>query len=168
MGFAHPLSFSYIIRASVVKFRQCAGARPLRALSFNRSHRLRRPPFTIFKAAHLPCLGKSPSTYDGDWIYWSTRRGRSPDVPPRVAKLLRKQDGRCIECQLYLHDGDAIEVAYINPSATRGREAGYNLMLLHHHCREQREAEFALVRGVRMTNVNRPRSGMTVTPHVRF
>ena len=83
------------------------------------------------------------SPYDCDWIYRSTRRDLSPDVPPRVAKLLRKQDGRCIECQLYFHDGDAIEVAYISPSATRGREAGYNLMLLHHHCREQREAEFA-------------------------
>jgi RNA-directed DNA polymerase len=69
---------------------------------------------------HVKVQGRR-SPYDGDWIYWSSRRGRSPDVEPRVAKLLRKQAGRCFQCRLYFRDGDQLEVAH-------------NLMLLHHHC----------------------------------
>ena len=81
------------------------------------------------------------SPYDGDWIYWSTRRGRSPDVSPRVAKLLQKQGGRCIECGLHFRDGETLEVDYINPQARIGKEAYYNRMLLHRDCQKQREAE---------------------------
>jgi RNA-directed DNA polymerase len=33
------------------------------------------------------------SPYDGDWIYWATRLGRSPDVSTKVARLLRKTAG---------------------------------------------------------------------------
>jgi RNA-directed DNA polymerase len=87
------------------------------------------------------------SPYDGDWIYWSTRRGRSPEVSPRVAKLLRKQGGRCIECRLHFRDGDALNVVYINPGALRGKEAYYNLMLLHRYCQQQLEAELARPEG---------------------
>ncbi len=82
------------------------------------------------------------SPYDGDWLYWGTRRGRSPDAPPRVAKLLRKQRGRCIECGLYFRDGEAMEVDHINPQARIGKGAYYNLTLVHGYCRKQREAEF--------------------------
>jgi RNA-directed DNA polymerase len=31
---------------------------------------------------------KSP--YDGDWVYWSTRKGTDIETPTRVAKLLKK------------------------------------------------------------------------------
>jgi RNA-directed DNA polymerase len=82
---------------------------------------------------HVKVQG-SRSPYDGDWIYWGTRRGRSPDVEPRVAKLLRRQAGRCIQCRLYFRDGDQLEVVHVNPHATRGRNAYSNLMLLHHYC----------------------------------
>ena len=83
------------------------------------------------------------STYDGDWLYWSTRRGRSPDVSPRVAKLLKKQGGRCIECGLYFRDGEPMEVDYVNPQARIGKEAYYNLILVHRYCKKQREAELS-------------------------
>jgi RNA-directed DNA polymerase len=83
------------------------------------------------------------SPYDGDWLYWSARRGRSPDVSTRVAKLLKKQGGRCVECGLYFRDGEPMEVDYINPQARIGREAYYNLMLVHRSCQKQREAEFS-------------------------
>ncbi len=76
------------------------------------------------------------SPYDGDWLYWSTRRGRSPDVSPRVAKLLKKQRGCCIECGLYFRDGEAMEVVHINPQARIGKEAYYNLMLVHRDCQK--------------------------------
>ncbi|MBA3531517.1 MAG: hypothetical protein H0T73_06295, partial [Ardenticatenales bacterium] len=39
---------------------------------------------------------KSP--YDGDWLYWSTRLGRHPAIGPRVARLLKQQQGRCAYC----------------------------------------------------------------------
>jgi RNA-directed DNA polymerase len=87
------------------------------------------------------------SPYDGDWIYWGTRRGRSPDVSTKVARLLRIQRGRCIECGLYFRDGEAMELEYVNPQATRGRDAHYNLMLLHRYCQKQREAEFTRLAG---------------------
>ena len=82
---------------------------------------------------HVKVQGKR-TPYDGDWIYWGTRRGRSPDVEPRVAKLLRKQAGRCLQCRLYFRDGDQLEVAHVNPYATRGKDAYYNLWLLHQYC----------------------------------
>jgi RNA-directed DNA polymerase len=80
------------------------------------------------------------SPYDGDWIYWATRRGQSPDVSTRVARLLRKQRGCCIECGLYFRDGERMEVERINPKASRGY-AHYNLMLLHRYCQKDRDDE---------------------------
>jgi RNA-directed DNA polymerase len=35
------------------------------------------------------------SPYDGDWVYWRTRRGWHPGASPRLAKLLKEQHGRC-------------------------------------------------------------------------
>lgn len=89
---------------------------------------------------HVKVQG-SRSPYDGDWIYWGTRRGRSPDIEPRVARLLRRQQGRCVQCRLYFRDGDHLEVAYVNPNAIRGKQAYYNLMLLHHYCLNDSLAE---------------------------
>ena len=43
---------------------------------------------------HIKVRGNR-SPYDGDWVYWSTRRGRHPSVSPRLAKLLKEQHGRC-------------------------------------------------------------------------
>jgi RNA-directed DNA polymerase len=39
---------------------------------------------------HIKVKGNR-SPYDGDWIYWSTRQGRHPQTPTRVAKLLKQQ-----------------------------------------------------------------------------
>jgi RNA-directed DNA polymerase len=39
------------------------------------------------------------SPFDGNWTYWSKRRGEYPDTPSRVAKLLKKQKGYCNECR---------------------------------------------------------------------
>ena len=43
------------------------------------------------------------SPYDGDWVYWSRRVGRHPDVPPRVARLLKQQQGRVPSMRVVLH-----------------------------------------------------------------
>ncbi len=44
---------------------------------------------------HIKVRGtKSP--YDGDRVYWSARLGRHPAIAPRVARLLKQQQGRCV------------------------------------------------------------------------
>jgi RNA-directed DNA polymerase len=97
------------------------------------------------------------SPFDGNWIYWSTRRGRSPEVPPRVAKLLRKQGGCCCQCRLYFRDGDSMSVVH-------------NLILLHQHCLKHWETKVQQPDSpqVRMTSVNKLRSRMRGNSHVRF
>jgi len=95
---------------------------------------------------HVKVAGKR-TPFDGDWVYWSSRRGKSPDVSPRVARLLQKQQGHCTECGLYFGDGDQLAVAYINPQRTRGREATDNLMLVHQHCYDALGAELARLDG---------------------
>jgi RNA-directed DNA polymerase len=78
------------------------------------------------------------SPYDGDWLYWSKRLGRHPEVSARVAKLLKTQQGKCQECGLYFKDGEKIEVDHIIPKSSGGNDAYYNLQLLHRHCHHQK------------------------------
>jgi RNA-directed DNA polymerase len=49
---------------------------------------------------HIKVKGES-SPYNGDWSYWSKRRGEYPGTPTRVAKLLKRQKGICPHCGLY-------------------------------------------------------------------
>ncbi len=46
----------------------------------------------------------SCSPYDGDWVYWSSRMGRHPEVNGPVAALLKRQKGKCPECKLYFKE----------------------------------------------------------------
>lgn len=100
---------------------------------------------------HLKVKG-SRSIYDGDWIYWSARLGRRPDVPSRVSKLLKKQRGTCWECGLYFRDGDLMEVDHIIPRNMGGRDAFHNWQLLHRHCHDRKTAKDRTAAG---TNDNR-------------
>jgi RNA-directed DNA polymerase len=92
------------------------------------------------------------SIYDGDWIYWSARLGRRPDVSSRVSKLLKKQRGTCWECGLYFRDGDLMEVDHIIPRNIGGKDAFHNWQLLHRHCHDRKTAEDRTAAG---TNDNR-------------
>jgi RNA-directed DNA polymerase len=85
-------------------------------------------------------VAKDRSPYDGDWVYWSTRLGRHPLVSARVARLLKKQGGRCSECRLWFRDGDLIEVDHLIPVRRGGTNADHNLQLLHRHCHDQKTA----------------------------
>jgi RNA-directed DNA polymerase len=100
---------------------------------------------------HLKVLGNS-SIYDGNWVYWSARLGRSPDVPARVSKLLQRQRGTCWECGLYFRDGDLMEVDHVIPLALGGKDAFHNWQLLHRHCHDRKTAEDRTAAG---TNDNR-------------
>ncbi|AFZ49363.1 group II intron reverse transcriptase/maturase [Dactylococcopsis salina] len=89
---------------------------------------------------HIKIEGtKSP--YDGDWRYWSKRRGEYPGTPKRVATLMKRQKGKCARCGLYIKGEDVVEVDHIVPKAEGGKDHYKNLQLLHRHCHHQKTAE---------------------------
>lgn len=81
------------------------------------------------------------SPYDGDMVYWSTRMGRYPEASTRVAKLLKRQRGKCLWCGLFFKDGDQMEVDHIIPKRQGGRDAYYNWQLIHKHCHDAKTAQ---------------------------
>ncbi|CAD5917162.1 putative reverse transcriptase [Planktothrix rubescens] len=82
--------------------------------------------------------GASP--YDGNWTYWSTRKGTSFDVPNRVASLLKKQKGKCTFCGQYFTPEDIAEIDHIIPTSLGGKDEYKNLQLLHRHCHDSKTA----------------------------
>jgi RNA-directed DNA polymerase len=82
----------------------------------------------------------SRSPYDGDWIYWSSRMGKHPEVNGRVTALLKRQKGKCPECQLYFREGDTLEVDHAIPRSQGGKDEYVNLQLLHRHCHDTKTA----------------------------
>jgi len=81
---------------------------------------------------------KSP--YDGDLIYWSSRMGKHPEMPPEKAVLLKRQQGRCAYCGLYFQDGDILETDHIIPKSKGGKNNRDNKQLLHRHCHDSKTA----------------------------
>jgi len=87
---------------------------------------------------HIKVRGNR-SPYDGDWVYWSTRRGRHPSVSPRLATLLKRQHGCCASCGLCFHHDDCIEIDHINGDRRHARAS--NLQALHGHCHDAKTRE---------------------------
>lgn len=81
---------------------------------------------------------KSP--YDGDWVYWGLRMTHSPEIPIRVQKLLKRQRGKCFECELYFTSEDIVEVDHIIPKEQGGKDVYLNMQLLHRHCHDKKTA----------------------------
>jgi RNA-directed DNA polymerase len=84
---------------------------------------------------HIKVKGNT-SPYDGNWTYWSKRRGEYPETPNRVATLLKKQKGICPHCGLYFTSTDIVEVDHIKPTSLGGKDTHDNLQLLHKHCHD--------------------------------
>ena len=78
--------------------------------------------------------------YNGDWIYWSKRRGEYPEAPKRVATLIKAQKGICPHCGLYFTSTDIVEVDHITPKSLGGKGEYKNLQLLHRHCHDTKTA----------------------------
>jgi len=78
--------------------------------------------------------------YDGNWTYWATRKGQAIDTSNRVAKLLKKQKGRCTWCGQYFTPSDLIEVDHVVPRSQSGKDEYKNLQLLHRHCHDDKTA----------------------------
>ena len=84
---------------------------------------------------HVKVKG-SASPYDGNLPYWATRLEKHPEVPTRVAKLLKAQKGKCKHCGLTFKPGDLWEVDHIIPRILGGKDVYENLQLLHKHCHD--------------------------------
>ena len=101
-------------------------------------------PMRLFKHALTPIhrhvkVKGSRSPYDGDWVYWSRRQGQHPMLNTTVAKLLKKQMGKCSYCGLYFFCEDKVEVHHIDGNRSNYRRE--NLTLLHRHCHDQVHAK---------------------------
>ncbi len=84
---------------------------------------------------HIKVRGtKSP--YDGDTNYWVSRMGKHPEVKQSLAKLLKRQQGKCAMCHLTFRDGESIETDHIIPKRLGGNNKVDNLQLLHRHCHD--------------------------------
>ena len=81
------------------------------------------------------------SPYDGDWAYWGTRAGAYKTTSKRVARLLKKQEGRCWWCGLTFWPGNSVEVDHIIPRELGGRDEYGNLQLIHKHCHHEKTAK---------------------------
>ncbi|EDZ94587.1 MAG: group II intron reverse transcriptase/maturase [Limnospira sp. PMC 1279.21] len=78
--------------------------------------------------------------YDGNWTYWATRKGQTTDTPTKVAKLLKRQKGKCAWCGQYFTPSDIIEVDHIVPRSHGGKDEYKNIQLLHRHCHDNKTA----------------------------
>jgi RNA-directed DNA polymerase len=90
-------------------------------------------------ARHLK-VKKDRSYFDGDVIYWSIRKGTHPQLPNRVAQLLKRSQGKCAECGLLFTGDDLIEVDHILPKGRGGKDCFENLQPLHRHCHDVKTA----------------------------
>ncbi|MBD2481701.1 group II intron reverse transcriptase/maturase [Planktothrix sp. FACHB-1365] len=88
---------------------------------------------------YIKVKGKA-SPFDGNWTYWSKRRGEYPETPTRVSKLIKKQKGICSHCGLYFTSTDIVEVDHIQPKSLGGKDTYDNLQLLHKHCHDTKTA----------------------------
>jgi RNA-directed DNA polymerase len=88
---------------------------------------------------HIKVKGtKSP--YDGDTLYWAKRKGSHPELKGSIAKMLKKQQGKCNWCGLTFRSEDLIETDHIIPKAI-GVNLKDNLQLLHKHCHDIKTKE---------------------------
>jgi RNA-directed DNA polymerase len=58
---------------------------------------------------HAKVKGEA-SPYDKNCKYWSTRMGKQPGISKRVARLLKKQKGKCAHCGRTFCEEDVMEI----------------------------------------------------------
>lgn len=88
---------------------------------------------------HIKVRGKK-SPYDGDWLYWTTRMGRHPQIGTRTGILLKKQQGKCSWYSLHFNSEDQLETDHILSLSKGGKDRVDTLQLLHLHCHQQKTA----------------------------
>ena len=99
--------------------------------------------FEIFKHSETPIVrhtkvkGNS-SPFNGEFTYWATRKGEYPGTLKSIAKLLKRQKGKCNHCGLYFKEEDVLEIDHIIPKSKGGKDTYKNLQLLHRHCHDKK------------------------------
>jgi RNA-directed DNA polymerase len=88
---------------------------------------------------HVKVKGES-SPYDGNLVYWSKRKGESLELPTRVATLIKRQKGKCAQCNLHFREEDVMETDHIIPKSKGGKDVYDNWQLLHRHCHDTKTA----------------------------
>jgi RNA-directed DNA polymerase len=86
---------------------------------------------------------KSP--FDGDLIYWSTRLGEHPEMDATVAKLIKRQNGKCAYCRHNFMEGDLMEKDHTIEKRFGGKNSFSNLQLLHRHCHDKKTAMMSVM-----------------------
>jgi len=102
--------------------------------------------YRLWKHAKMPIkrhtkVQNNRSPYDGDWIYWATRKGDHPETTKAIGSLLKRQQGKCCWCGLYFKEGDLLETDHIIPKSLGGTDAKENKQLIHRHCHDQKTAQ---------------------------
>jgi RNA-directed DNA polymerase len=93
--------------------------------------------------------------------------GKNPEVPQRVAILLKRQDGKCRFCDSSFKTGDLMEVDHKEPLSKGGKNTYDNLQLLHRHCHDKKTAQdvFGTIRAKReikpTAETPKPKNGKT-------
>lgn len=57
-----------------------------------------------------------------------------PGIKPKLAKLMKMQQGRCGKCKLFLNSDNVIEIHHND--GNHGNNKYENLVLLHGHCHD--------------------------------
>jgi RNA-directed DNA polymerase len=83
---------------------------------------------------HIKVKGTT-SPYDGNWTYWSKRRGTYPGISTRVSTAIKRQKGKCAECELHFHMDDAIEIHHTDGNHRNTKME--NLTAIHCHCHDR-------------------------------
>lgn len=83
---------------------------------------------------------KSP--YDGDWVYWSARKGDFPGVKKQVAQLVKEQGGKCYHCGHHFSPDSLAEIHHKNGNHKNNKRD--NLALVHGHCHDTIHANWEL------------------------
>ena len=107
--------------------------------SKDKSFELIKHPKIAIKRYNKVIGNKSP--YDGDSLYWAKRKGKHPDIKDSIAKMLKRQEGKCNWCQLTFQEGDVIEDDHIIAKKAGGDNSLNNRQLLHNHCHDEKTRE---------------------------
>lgn len=86
---------------------------------------------------HIKVKGEA-SPFNGDFVYWGSRTGKSKEIPSLLAKILHKQKGKCAHCGLTFTTEDQIEHDHIQPISLGGKRKFDNIQALHRHCHDQK------------------------------
>lgn len=83
---------------------------------------------------HIKIKGTA-SPYDGNWTYWSKRRGSYPGISTQVSTAIKRQKGKCAECGLHFHTDDTIEIHHTDGNHRNTKME--NLTAIHRHCHDR-------------------------------